>query len=244
MFKGQFALITGGSRGLGFAIASKLAQEGANVTLVSRNTSALKKAVERLSLKHDGQKHFYQSVDLLNLVDPNSSSLPVMQNLLNLNTILVNCAGVTTSNLLHKTSHTQTLETLNLNLTVPILLSQMAIRNMIRHRKLNPSILNISSILSYTEHLLPGTSVYAASKAGLLGFTTSLANELKGRIRVNALLPGLMRETDMGSLVTTTNFASDVSVSVSCVANEALKILENLSMNGECIILDNKLQKG
>ena len=105
---------------------------------------------------------------------------------------------------------------------------------MLRQRKQNPSILNVSSVLSLTEHVLPGTSVYAASKAGLLGFTKSLSNELKGRIRVNALLPGLVKETDMGMNVN----SGLEQVSLDEVSNKAVQVLSDLSMNGECVVVE------
>ncbi|CAK9436303.1 uncharacterized protein LODBEIA_P08610 [Lodderomyces beijingensis] len=238
MFKGKSALITGGSRGIGLAIASRLAQEGANVTLVARNHASLEAATRSLPRddRHN-QHHHFQALNLLNLVNSNHPDALIAQKSLSSNTILVNCAGMTTHSLLHSTSQQQILDTLNLNLTIPILLSQWAIKNMIRNRKLHPAILNISSVLSLTDHVIPGTSVYAASKAGLLGFTTSLANEMKGRIRVNALMPGLVRETDMGSIVDEEKNVAPV-VSLSFVADKAVEMLGDLSLNGECKMIE------
>ncbi|KAI5963883.1 hypothetical protein KGF57_001158 [Candida theae] len=232
MFKGQSALITGGSRGIGLAIAKKLANQGATITLLANNESVLKQSVKQLSSEYD-QQHAILSVDLLHLVQENYN-LSKLQDSFKSHSILVNCAGITTHTLLQRTTQKQITETINLNLTVPIILSQLCVKHMMRQRDQNPSILNIASVLSLTHHLLPGTSVYAASKAGLLGFTKSLAHELKGRVRVNALLPALVKDTEMGKIV-----KGDLAeVSMDVVVNKAVEVLSELSVNGECITLD------
>ncbi|EMG48938.1 hypothetical protein G210_0394, partial [Candida maltosa Xu316] len=223
----QTALITGGSRGIGLAISKKLANEGATITLLARNKTKLEQSISELSTTHD-QKHSYLSYDLINLIKPSPELY------LGSPSILVNCAGITNHSLLHRTSQEEIFTTINLNLTIPIILSQMVMKNMIRNKNLNPSILNISSVLSMTNYFMPGTSVYAASKAGLLGFTTSLAKELKGRVRVNALMPGLVKETEMGSKVN----ADLTVIPLESVVNEAVRILQDTTMNGECVILD------
>ncbi|RLV91641.1 3-oxoacyl-acyl-carrier-protein reductase [Spathaspora sp. JA1] len=228
MFTGQHALITGGSRGIGLAIAKKLSDLGATITLVARSSDSTS-ILSQLSTSYD-QQHRFHTKDLLKLVDEDASDL-IPKDV----TMLVNCAGVTTHSLLSHTSHKDIIDTINLNLLVPIILSKQVIKPMIKNRKLNPSILNISSVLSITDYKMAGTSVYASSKAGLLGLTTSLAYELKGRVRVNSLLPGLVKETDMGSQVKLTE---DLPlVSLSCVVEEAVKILGG-DMNGECVVLD------
>ncbi|RCK62220.1 3-oxoacyl-[acyl-carrier-protein] reductase FabG [Candida viswanathii] len=195
MFKGQTALVTGGSRGIGLAISKKLALEGATVTLLARDERRLQASLQELSTQH-GQQHTYHALDLLKLLHTKH------QHDVHLGSpsMLVNCAGVTNHSLLHRTRMDEIYDTVNLNLTVPIVLTQMVLKDMIRNsRKTSPAVLNILSVLSMTQYVVPGTSVYAASKAGLLGFTKSLAAELKGKVRVNALMPGLVKETDMGS---------------------------------------------
>lgn len=234
MFTGHTALVTGGSRGIGLAIAKRLAQEGATIKLLARDEPLLQLACTQLSTSHN-QQHQFMCYNLTELITGQTEDV---QKYVGNNTMLVNCAGITTHSLLHQTSPRVTIDTINLNLTIPIILSQMAIKNMIRHRKKNPSILNISSVLSFTDYVVPGTSVYAASKAGLLGFTTSLAHELKGRVRVNSLLPGLVKETNMGA-----NANLDESlrlVSMDSIVQEAIRILGDVSMNGQCVILDEE----
>lgn len=228
MFKGKTALVTGGSRGIGLAISKKLAIEGAAVSLLARNETILQQSLLELATDH-GQTHTYHSLDLTSLLLRNPQDLNFGSP-----TILVNCAGVTNHSLLLRMTQEEIVNTINLNLTVPILLSQMVVKNMFRQKGSDPTILNISSVLSMTEHFIPGTSVYAASKAGLLGFTKSLSKELRGKIRINALMPGLVKETDMGNKV-----MADINlVLVESVANEAIRILQDTKLNGECIVLD------
>ena len=236
MFKGQTALVTGGSRGIGLALSKKLASEGATITLLARDEKRLQQSLEELSTSH-GQQHSYQALDLLRLIEQKHEHQRHQHQhdvCLGSPSILINCAGVTNHSLLHQTTVDEIFNTINVNLTIPIILSQMVVKNMIRNKKLNPSILNILSVLSMTRYFIPGTSVYAASKAGLLGFSQSLSHELKGRVRVNALMPGLVKETDMGS-----NVNADVTVvSMESVVNEAMRILRDTTINGQCIVLD------
>ena len=232
MFKGQTALVTGGSRGIGLALSKKLASEGATITLLARDEKRLQQSLQELSTSH-GQQHSYQALDLLRLIE-HKHQRHQHDVYLGSPSILINCAGVTNHSLLHQTTVDEIFNTINVNLTIPIILSQMVVKNMIRNKKLNPSILNILSVLSMTRYFIPGTSVYAASKAGLLGFSQSLSHELKGRVRVNALMPGLVKETDMGS-----NVNADVTVvSMESVVNEAMRILRDTTINGQCIVLD------
>lgn len=236
MFSGQIALITGGSRGIGLAIAKQLALQGATIKLLARDESLLQTGFQQLSTSHE-QQHQYKCFDLMELTKGNTNE-DILQYVGHNNTMLVNCAGITTHSLLHQTSQRDIIDTINLNLTIPIILSQLSIKSMIRLRKKKPSILNISSVLSFTDYLVAGTSVYAASKAGLLGFTSSLAHELKGRVRVNSLLPGLVKETDMGS---NANLDENLlAISLDSVVQEALRILGDSNVNGQCVILDKE----
>ncbi|KAK6456369.1 3-oxoacyl-reductase [Scheffersomyces xylosifermentans] len=249
-FAGQKALVTGASKGLGKAIAEKLASQGCSVTLLARNEELLRKTVESLPLVTSGQTHQVLQFDLLSIVNEASKTNNNTRLATSLDgvSILVNCAGVTTKSLLPKLQNDETLSTLNLNLVAPIILSKLAYIPMLKmSRKLlkngtedsfqSPVILNISSVLSFTNKAVPGTSVYAASKAGLLGFTTALSAEFGGRVRVNALLPGLIPETEMGSA---SNIEAELgAVSLSKVVDKASEIIGNNKINGQCIICDN-----
>lgn len=228
---GRKALITGGSRGLGRALSHKLALEGVNVTLLARNSDDLQQVVKQLPRKSH-QNHSYLALDLLNTSQLTQLNSKHTQDV----SILVNCAGMTNYSLLTKTSPEEICNTINLNLLVPILLSRIVGKSMLKFKspQFRPAILNISSVLSLPEYQLPGTSVYAALKAGLNGFTKSLSGEFRDRIRVNSVLPGLIRETDMGSSIVHENIEP---VSIEAVLDKCVEIIKDDSLNGECITI-------
>jgi 3-oxoacyl-[acyl-carrier protein] reductase len=150
---------------------------------------------------------------------------------------LINCAGITNHKLLPRLSDQDIITTLNLNLTAPILLSKMCFKPLLHSNKgssFTPTIINISSILA-TSSTIPGTSVYAASKAGLLGFTSSLAAELKGKIRVNSILPGLIQETNMGA---NANIDTIQKVSLEEVVKVTIDTILDESANGKHVVVD------
>lgn len=228
MLQGQSALITGGSRGLGLAIATKLANMGCSVTLVARNEELLKKNVSNLAA--DG-RHDYLAMDLLK---PNWAQLGAS---LLTKSILVNCAGISNHSLLSRLSDDQIADTIHLNLTVPLMLSKLSYKPMLKsNSQFKPTILNVASVLSYTKITMPGTLVYAALKAGLLGFTQSLAAEVRNKIRVNALLPGLIADTDMGDAVK----MPIKKVELDDCAQHAVEMIVDEKLSGKCVVFDAK----
>ncbi|KAK6197946.1 uncharacterized protein RJT21DRAFT_122762 [Scheffersomyces amazonensis] len=246
-FVGRKALVTGASRGLGKAISHKLASQGCSVLLVSRNEDLLRQQVKDLPQLSTSQKHDFVSLDLNDLIISPDKKKHLSSYLGDVS-ILVNCAGVTNHSLLYRLEDSEIISTINLNLIAPILLSKLLYKPMLKLSKesINKSqpisqILNISSILSLTETNVPGTSVYSASKAGILGFTKSLSAEFKGKVRVNSILPGLIRDTDMGAGASSS--LSDKSISLDHVVSKSMDILLDDSVNGQCIICDNEPTK-
>ncbi|CUM46094.1 uncharacterized protein AC631_01399 [Debaryomyces fabryi] len=256
-FIGKKALVTGASKGLGYALSQRLAQLGCSVTLLARNEKLLKRNIDSLPVVASDQSHRYISCDLQELSDKekSDSNLKIHNELMNSLTdvsILVNCAGITTHRLLPRISSDEILSTVGLNLTAPIILSKLSCRPMMKvasklKASLNPEsfkkpiILNISSILSMTDNTLPGTAVYAALKAGLLGFTKSLAAEFRGKIRVNALLPGLIVGTQMGANAMIDDGELKLKeVSLDDVVGKAIEIISNDSINGQNVLIDGK----
>lgn len=239
MLKGRTALVTGASRGIGWAISSKLALLGCSVTMVARNEDLLIDNIKKLD-NSGSQSHKYVAYDLLSLargVEPNNHGF-LVENLAN-SSILVNCAGLATYKLMPKLTTEGILDVVDLNLNVPILLSKMAIPSMVklgRLQKITPSILNISSLLSSTGTAVSGTTAYAALKAGLLGLTEALAKEMNGKIRVNAVLPALVPETDMGKSAA----ASLPTVPLGEVVDTCVKVLEDDLVNGKFVPADGK----
>ncbi|KAK3344273.1 hypothetical protein B0T25DRAFT_585075 [Lasiosphaeria hispida] len=184
---GKFAAVTGAGSGIGFAIASRFAREGARVLLLGRDESRLQQALERIKNESHESKGIAHSIfphDVREL----QSWTDLIANHPDID-VLVNCAGVTQSSLLVRTSPSTVEDILATNLHGAIWGCKVIGRAMIRRRQ-GGCIINVSSLLAAKS--ATGTAVYSASKAGLIGLTTSLAQEygvLHG-IRVNAILPG------------------------------------------------------
>ncbi|KAI8960672.1 NAD(P)-binding protein [Daldinia sp. FL1419] len=188
---GQHCFISGGSRGIGLAIARLFAAKGAGCTLIGRNEQTLVTAMGSLYRQdRSEQQHFTAPFDVSKqdgweklLSDSKARSCD----------ILVNAAGVSQNSLLCKTSTADLTEIIDTNLVGTILGCRQVIPKMMKQRK--GCIINVASLLA--THGGRGASVYAASKAGVVGLTRSLAWEV-GRfgIRANVLLPGYI-QTDM-----------------------------------------------
>ncbi|OBA20250.1 NAD(P)-binding protein [Metschnikowia bicuspidata var. bicuspidata NRRL YB-4993] len=234
MYTGRRAIVTGASSGIGFALCQRLSHLGYSVTMVARTEHRLAKNLDLL-LRSGGQHHLYNVVDLeqLGLHHPENMLKPLFTDA----SLLVNCAGVTNHNVLTRLSPEAIATTINLNLLAPILLSKSAVMPFLRQQKKTgvvPSILNILSMLSISGVTVPGTSPYAALKAGLLGFTESLAAELNGKIRVNAVLPALVPETEMGK----SGSPQLPTVSLQEVIEACEKVITDDEMNGKFVVAD------
>jgi 3-oxoacyl-[acyl-carrier protein] reductase len=193
MVKDKVAIVTGAARGIGEAIALKLAQNGAHVafTYVS-DSSADKAAALEQKLKALGVKaKAYQS----NAGDFAACEAFVADVVKEFGTvdICVNNAGISKDNLLLRMSAEQWDDVMDINLKSVFNMTKQVIRPMMKAK--NGSIINMSSIVGVRGNA--GQSSYAASKAGIIGFTKSVALELGSRnIRCNAIAPGFV-ETDM-----------------------------------------------
>lgn len=193
MVKDKVAIVTGAARGIGEAIALKLAQNGAHVafTYVS-DSSADKAAALEQKLKALGVKaKAYQS----NAGDFAACEAFVADVVKEFGTvdICVNNAGISKDNLLLRMSAEQWDEVMDINLKSVFNMTKQVIRPMMKAK--SGSIINMSSIVGVRGNA--GQSSYAASKAGIIGFTKSVALELGSRnIRCNAIAPGFV-ETDM-----------------------------------------------
>lgn len=188
----QIAVVTGAGRGIGRAIALKFAAEGADVVCVSRTAdNAEKVAGEVHGL---GRKAWAHAVDVADADGVNAAAEKILGECGKAD-ILVNNAGVTCDGLLMRMSDADWDMVVNTNLRGAFLVTRAFSRAMIRQR--SGRIINVSSVIGLIGNA--GQCNYAASKAGLLGFTMSAARELASRgITVNALAPGFI-ETDMTS---------------------------------------------
>lgn len=186
--EGEIALVTGASRGIGKAIAEKLAANGATVIGTATTEAGAEKISEYLSAS--GGKGL-----CLNVTDIESvtSVFNQIKEQFGAVSILVNNAGITRDTLLMMMKEEQWDDIIQTNLTSVYRLSKACLRTMMKARK--GRIINIASVVGSTGN--PGQTNYSAAKAGLLGFTKSLAREIGSRnITVNSVAPGFI-DTDM-----------------------------------------------
>lgn len=191
LLSGKTALITGASRGIGEAIARKFAQEGANVAFTYRSSAEkahkLEKDLQQYGIKAKG----YQS-DAALFEAAATLAQDVLKEFSTID-ILVNNAGIARDNLLLRMTEQQWDEVIDNNLKSVFNLTKQVLRPMLKARY--GSIINMSSIIGMRGNA--GQANYAASKAGIIGFSKSVAQELGSRnIRCNVIAPGFI-ETDM-----------------------------------------------
>jgi 3-oxoacyl-[acyl-carrier protein] reductase len=188
--QGQIALVTGASRGIGQGIALELGKQGATIIGTATSESgaqAISDALAAANIKGTGMALNVNDVEQTERV------LAAIREQFGDITILVNNAGITRDNLLARMSDEEWDDVLTTNLKSAFRLSRAVMRAMIKARY--GRIINISSVVGSMGN--PGQANYAASKAGLAGFTKSLAQEIGGRnITVNCVAPGFI-ETDM-----------------------------------------------
>lgn len=193
LLENKIAVVTGAARGIGEAIAIKLAEHGAHIAFSYVSDSSADKAaalvskLEALGVKakawQSNAGDFAQSEQFVNDVVKEFGNIDVC----------VNNAGISKDNLLLRMTAEQWDDVMNINLKSVFNMTKQVIRPMMKAKK--GSIINMSSIIGIRGNA--GQSSYAASKAGIIGFTKSIALELGSRnVRVNAIAPGFI-ETDM-----------------------------------------------
>lgn len=193
---GKVALVTGGSRGIGRAIALALAGQGANVAVnYVSNAAAAGEVVQKIASGGREaialQGNVSQADDAKRLVDETIARFGALH-------ILVNNAGQTADDLLLRMSEDAWDRVIAINLRGAFLCTKAALRSMIRQRW--GRIINVSSVAGLVGN--PGQANYAAAKAGLIGFTKSVAKEVASRnVTANAIAPGLVK-TEMTANLT------------------------------------------
>jgi 3-oxoacyl-[acyl-carrier protein] reductase len=189
-FSNEIALVTGASRGIGKAIALALGSKGATVIGTATSASGaqgISESFAAASVKGAGK--------LLNVTDPDSIEdlMKAVQAEFGAPTVLVNNAGITRDNLLMRMKDDEWHDVIETNLGSVFRMSKACLRGMMKAR--HGRIISITSVIGATGN--PGQSNYAATKAGVTGFTKSLAREIGSRgITVNAVAPGFI-DTDM-----------------------------------------------
>jgi 3-oxoacyl-[acyl-carrier protein] reductase len=191
LLDGKVVVITGASRGIGRGIAEVFAQHGATLAFTYASSDEKAKALENELTALGGRARAYKS---------DASDFQAAQKLIDdvvaefgTVDVLVNNAGITRDNLLMRMTEEQWDEIMNVNLKSVFNLTKAVIKPMLKAR--SGSIINMSSVVGVSGNA--GQSNYAASKAGVIGFTKSIAAELGSRnIRCNAIAPGFI-ETEM-----------------------------------------------
>lgn len=191
LLEGKNAIITGASRGIGKGIAEVFAKQGANIAFTysssAESAEALEKELSNLGIKAKAYKSnaasFQECQDLAAMVTAEFGSID----------ILINNAGITKDNLLMRMSEEDFDKVIDVNLKSVFNMTKAVQRTMLKQRY--GSIINMSSVVGVKGNA--GQSNYAASKAGIIGFSKSMALELGSRnIRTNVIAPGFI-ETEM-----------------------------------------------
>ncbi|MEM7087720.1 MAG: 3-oxoacyl-[acyl-carrier-protein] reductase [Bacteroidota bacterium] len=191
LLEGKTAIITGGSRGIGKGIVETFAKHGANVAFTYNSSEESANAIAAEAGKHGVKVVAYKS-NAANFDESQELAAKVLEDFGSID-VLINNAGITKDNLLMRISEEDFDRVIEVNLKSVFNMTKAVQRTMLKQR--NGSIINMSSVVGLKGNA--GQTNYAASKAGILGFTKSVALELGSRnIRCNAIAPGFI-ETEM-----------------------------------------------
>ena len=237
--KGQTAFITGSTRGIGLAIAKAFAKQGVHIILNGRRpvSEALISEIKALGVNCIGiSGDISNSEEVKQMVKQANEFAPV--------TILVNNAGITNDKLMLRMNEQDFEQVLKVNLTGSFNMTQQLLKGMLKQRK--GTIINISSVSGLMGNV--GQANYAASKAGLIGFTKTVAREIAPRkITCNAIAPGFI-ETDMTSELSdkireemTKNIPLQHFGQVEDIANAAVFLAKSPYITGQVINVDGGL---
>ena len=190
-FADKVVVVTGAGRGIGLAMAKAFAGEGAKVAVLSRNPNSCQKGANAINEEFEGSAKAFP-VDVADHENVNAVCKEIVEEYGSVN-VLINNAGVTRDGLLMRMKPEDWDAVLDTNLKGAFHMVKALQRNMMKAE--DPRIINVASVIGLIGNA--GQANYAASKAGLIGFTKSLARELAGRkVTANAIAPGFI-QTDM-----------------------------------------------
>ena len=227
---GKVALITGASRGIGKAIALKLASVGCDVAITyAGNTEAAQNTLSEIE-KYNVKAKAYK-FDVSNKEEVEENIAKIIEDFNQID-ILVNNAGITRDDLFIRMTDDKWTDVINTNLNSAFYVSKPVVKLMMKQR--SGSIINTTSIVGVYGNI--GQANYCAAKAGLIGFTKSLAKELGLRgIRVNAVAPGFI-ETDMTKdLPNKEEFLKIISLKRMGTADDVASAVKFLALDAEYI---------
>ena len=191
MTENRVALITGASRGIGYAIARALAKDGVDIAGIDINLSELQSAMKDIG-ESSGRRTLAIQADVGEFASMENAAAEVIK-VFDKISILVNNAGITRDNLLLRMKDSEWDDVMRINLTGTFNCTRAVIKGMVKNRY--GRIISIASIVGLMGN--SGQANYAASKAGIIGFTKSIAREYANRgVTANAIAPGFI-ETDM-----------------------------------------------
>ena len=194
-YAGKVVIVTGSTRGIGYQIAHHLAELGAKLVVSSRNPEDCARVQGEFEAQ--GLTCLGVAADVSSMADCKNLSAKAIEAFGQVD-VLINNAGITQDNLIMRMKEDQWNDVMNINLKSIFNMSQSLLRNFLKLR--GGSIINITSVVGQMGNA--GQSNYAASKAGVIGFTKSLAKEVGSRgITVNAVAPGYIA-TDMTDVIT------------------------------------------
>jgi 3-oxoacyl-[acyl-carrier protein] reductase len=186
--QGKLALITGGTSGIGLAIAKKFAEEGAEIVLFGKNPERGEAAKKEILEAYPSSHVRFFSVDVAKTASVETAIQAILEKGAKLD-ILVNCAGITKDQLLMKMSEEEWDEVMGTNAKSCFNTSRSIVRSMLKARR--GKIINISSVVGIKGN--PGQVNYAASKGAIIAMTKAMALELASRnIQVNCIAPGFI----------------------------------------------------
>ncbi|KAJ2777462.1 hypothetical protein GGI15_004496 [Coemansia interrupta] len=237
---GRTALVTGASGGIGRAICEELARRGARIVATGRSASRLATLHSSLSQIQPTLEHQTIECDLLE-----ASGSEIKNLAKNSVDILVNAAGISRDGLLLRQKKEDVVDMMQVNLVSCMEVCKQVSQGMVRRR--SGCIVNVSSVIGL--HGNTGQSAYAATKAGMIGFTKSLARELGPRgIRVNAIAPGFIDTELTRSILeqpVTKSLVARIPLqavgSVDDVAHGAAFLAENRYITGQVLVIDGGL---
>ncbi len=225
----QVALITGGSRGIGKACAKELAKAGFDIAVIyAGNEAAANETVSELKAMNVEAEAY--KCDVSDAESVNECVAKVMEKFGRID-VLVNNAGITRDNLMLRMNHDDWNAVINTNLTGAFNMTKPIVKIMMKQH--SGSIVNMSSIVGVMGNA--GQANYSAAKAGLIGFTKSLAKELGSRnIRVNAIAPGFIK-TDMTKGLDIDSFAEHIPLKRLGEAEDIAVTVKFLAVDGKYI---------